>query len=171
MEWYVLFVETGKETEVVESIHKKVSDKEIELLTPIRKVPERKNGVISHVFKGVFPGYVFLKTSMDVNVYYKLLEIPKIIRMLNRYEESGTGFEFYSIPENEMELILRLVGKDQIINYSTCSFVNSHLKVLKGPLMGLEDLIDKVEIRKRRVKIKMDLLGENRHIDLGIELI
>jgi transcriptional antiterminator NusG len=48
---------------------------------------------------------------------------------------------------------------------------NSRIVVIEGPLMGLEGKIIKVDKRKGRAKIKLDLYDEAFAIDLAFEVI
>ncbi|MDR3147356.1 MAG: antitermination protein NusG, partial [Treponema sp.] len=48
---------------------------------------------------------------------------------------------------------------------------DSRIVVVEGPLMGLEGRIIKVDKRKRRAKIKLDLYNDSFSIDLGFEVI
>jgi transcriptional antiterminator NusG len=47
----------------------------------------------------------------------------------------------------------------------------SRIVVIDGPLMGLEGRIVKVDKRKGRAKIKLDLYNDSFTIDLGFEVI
>jgi transcriptional antiterminator NusG len=48
---------------------------------------------------------------------------------------------------------------------------NSRIVVTEGPLMGLEGKIIKVDKRKGRAKIKLDLYNDSFSIDLAFELL
>jgi transcriptional antiterminator NusG len=48
---------------------------------------------------------------------------------------------------------------------------NSRIVVTEGPLMGLEGSIIKVDKRKGRAKIKLDLYNDSFSIDLAFEVI
>jgi transcriptional antiterminator NusG len=48
---------------------------------------------------------------------------------------------------------------------------NSRIVVLEGPLMGLEGKIIKVDKRKGRAKIKLDLYDNSFSCDLAFEVI
>jgi transcriptional antiterminator NusG len=48
---------------------------------------------------------------------------------------------------------------------------NSRIIVMEGPLLGLEGRIIKVNKRKRRAKIKLDLYDDSFSIDLAFEVI
>jgi transcriptional antiterminator NusG len=48
---------------------------------------------------------------------------------------------------------------------------NSRIVVIEGPLMGLEGRIVKVDRRKGRAKVSLDLYNDSFTIDLAFEVI
>lgn len=165
MNWYALFVETGRETLIQKWIEYFFDNSVCYSVVPKRKLTERKQGKNLHVVKTMFPGYVFINTDMCAEVYYKLSEIPKIIRILNN------GSYWSDISNDEMEPIMKLIGGNGIIDYSKIFIENSRVFVKDGPLYGLEGIIKKVDKHRNRAKIELILMGEPRLIDLGIDMI
>jgi transcription termination/antitermination protein NusG len=165
MDWYSLFVITGKEEYVSEWLKICFSDLEVATLIPKRRLIERKQGKKQQVLKKMFPGYVFMNTEMDLTKYYILKKIPNIIRILN----SG---EYYTrIPQEEMTCILHLLVGGDVVDLSKIYLVNSKVMVKSGPLEGMEGLITAVDRRKMRAKIVVPFMGLTREIDVGIEVL
>ena len=48
---------------------------------------------------------------------------------------------------------------------------NDRIKVIDGPMQGLEGQIVQVDKRKGRAKIKLDMFSDSFLIDLGFEVI
>ena len=48
---------------------------------------------------------------------------------------------------------------------------NNRIEVKSGPMMGLEGKIVKVDKRKQRAKVQLDLYKESFFVDFGFELI
>jgi transcriptional antiterminator NusG len=48
---------------------------------------------------------------------------------------------------------------------------NKRIVILEGPLKGLEGRIVRVDRRKKRVKVKLELQEERFLVDLGVEFI
>lgn len=165
MEWYVLFVQTGKEEKVQKSLHYHFDHSVLNSLVPKRLVPEKRLGKIEYISKTLFPGYVFIKADMDKTLYYQLKNIPWYYRVL------GQGSCFSKVTPEEMAPITKLTGENETINISKIYLINSEVVVQSGPLKGLEGIIKKVDPRKKRAKIQLNLIGEPRTIDLGIEVI
>ena len=191
MNWYAFYVKTGYEHSVKNWLNKSFEKETLYPMVPQRIVPEKKNGEIMRVEKDLFPGYIFVKTDMNFSKYYFIRSHSKIIRMLNylnkidlMYDRSGSPRKsrdplenreealcFKKIPEEEITIILRLLNQNEQIDFSQVYTQDSKVYVESGPLKGMEGIVKKVDKHKRRVKVLVSLMGDERMIDLGIELI
>lgn len=165
MDWYALFVTTGREENVVERLGVYFKESEFVSLVPKRALIEYKAGRKQKLIKKLFPGYVLVNTVMDPRIYYKLKNIPDLIRILS------CGEYYTKIPEEEMTDIRRLLGEGDVVDCSQVYLVDSKVVVKSGPLQGYEGLIRKVDKRKQRIKIVMNFMGVPKEIDLGIEVL
>lgn len=173
MDWYALFVETGKEKVVQDYLRMSFEESVLFSIVPQRKVPEKRQGTVHHVIKKMFPGYVLFKTDMNNDTFHKIQKIPNSHYLVNHgtYYSKSKGACFSKIHEDEMALILRLIGEEEIIDYSKVVVENSSVFVTSGPLKGMEGRIQKVDKRKRRAKIRLDFMGVEKCVDVGIEVI
>lgn len=165
MKWYALFVETGRETLIQKWIQYFFDPSVCYSIVPRRRLTEKRQGKKHQVIRTMFPGYVFINTDMCVEVYYKLAEIPKIIRVLNN------GSYWSNINDEEMAAIISLVDDKGIIDYSEVFIENSRVFVKDGPLKTMEGIIRRVDKRKSRATIILNFMGEPRMIDLGIDIL
>ncbi|GED24485.1 transcription termination/antitermination protein NusG [Brevibacillus agri] len=192
MNWYAFYVKTGYEHSVKNWLNKSFEKETLYSMVPQRIVPEKKNGEILRVEKDLFPGYIFVKTNMNCSKYYFIKSHSKIIRMLNYLNKIDLTYDrpaalrksranvteskeealcFKKIPDEEMTIILKLLNHDEQIDFSQVYTQDSKVYVESGPLKGLEGIVKKVDKHKRRVKVLVSLMGDERVIDLGIELI
>ncbi len=165
MKWYALFVETGREIQIQKWIQYFFDPSECYSVVPKRKSTEKRQGIKHQVIRTLFPGYVFIKTDMCVEIYYKLARVPNIIRILNN------GFYWSYIEDVEMALIMKLVGDNGIVDFSKVLLENTKMFVKEGPLQGMEGMIKRADRRKSRATIMLDFMGEPRMIDLGIDIL
>jgi len=84
---------------------------------------------------------------------------------------ANTKEYFTKIPENQMNWLLQLFGQNHIIGYSDIMVLDENVHVISGPLMGKEAIIRKIDKRKGRAKIEVQLLNDIRLIDVGIEIL
>ena len=136
MKWYAIFVETGREEEVQKFIELLFPDEEIRTLVPKRKLIERKQGKTYETIKNLIPGYVLTQTKMSVELYYGLKSLPAVYRVLK------DDCEPIPIEKVEMDMILNLTRDGDVIEMSDIYKEGNHIKVLKGPLMGMEGIIE-----------------------------
>jgi transcriptional antiterminator NusG len=77
------------------------------------------------------------------------------------------------LADRDLELVLHFIKKTgPIAGISRVYFnENARIVVIDGPLMGLEGRIIKVDKRKKRAKIKLNLYDDSFAIDLAFEVI
>lgn len=187
IKWYALFVETGCEDYICKVLKNKLAHQEIRFVVPKRMVPERRNGVIHHVVRPLLPGYVFIQTKMNTNTYYQIQETEKIIRLLNhgylytqkvrkQNQKKPKNYiyddhYFLDVPQNEIDFILKIADDSNLITYSQIYLEGSKVIVKSGPLKNQEGIIKKIDKRKNKAKIELNLLGNTISVDVGIEII
>ncbi len=160
--WYVLHVLTGKELEV-KNIAKKNGFK---AFAPRRILREQKNGVWKNVERILIPGYVFIQTEMTSDNYYKIEAIPGIINILR-----GASAHPEPVLENEMKVIFGLTRDSDLVGISDIYYEGQNIKVFSGPLEGLEGNIVKVDKRQFRAKVKFIVAGNEKIVELGINVL
>jgi transcriptional antiterminator NusG len=137
---------------------------------PKRKIAVRRRGNTVQTTPAVFPGYIFIEVDEKDSVYrYHWL-----------FRRTDGFFRFLRSNQNirplagkDLETVLHFIKKaGPVAGISKVYFdENSRIVVAEGPLAGLEGNIIKVDKRKGRAKIKLDLYDDSFAIDLGFELI
>lgn len=165
MDWYALFVETGSEDIVQQYLTFHFNKVVLSSLVPKRKLLERKSKATSYITKKLLPGYVLIHTNMEDDKYKTIVEIPRVIKILN-YDS------YYSkISESEMSTILKLTNLAETIGFSKIYIEGSSIVVKDGPLKGMEGIIRKINKRKSRATVNINFMGNLKTIDLGIEVL
>ncbi len=170
MYYYALQVKTGKEVQFLERFHKDAifsGIKDTHVYFPRRTLYIRKKGIRKKSVAAVFPGYVFLETEeLSNDVYWFLRKIPGFYRFL---PNSSTP---RPLIERDIELLRHFLKFGEITVPSKAYFdENDRICILEGPLKGLEGKIIKVDKRKGRAKILLDMYSETFPIDLAFEII
>jgi len=165
LKWYALFVRTGEEEHVRLHLERVLSDREMRILIPKRKIIERRGGRNCEKIKTLLPGYVLIKADMSQELYYELKTVPNLIRVLR--DES----EPVEVLEREIAVILALTDNGDVIDFSSVYKEGNAIRVVDGPLKGLEGIIESYDHRKKRIKIRLDFMGRTRRIDLGAHLV
>jgi len=169
MDYYAIQVKTRGEEKFMRlfsALHPKMG---LSLHFPRRRIDIRRRGVIRQSTAAVFPGYVFIEAEQDdilahqwdfrrTDGFYRFLKSNQNIRPL---------------ADRDLELVLHFIKKaGPIAGISRVYFnENARIVVVDGPLIGLEGRIIKVDKRKKRAKIKLDLYDDSFAIDLAFEVI
>jgi transcriptional antiterminator NusG len=163
--WYALFAITGEEDKVKERLEYRLRDRNLRVIVPKRKIKERSQGKWTYKIRTLFPGYILLNGFLGIEEYYMLNNVPGLLRILKNESKP------YIIDKNEIEVINTLIKDNEIIEPSYAMFTSGKIIVINGPLSGLEGLIESINKRKGRVKVRLGLNGNKKLIDLSIELV
>lgn len=167
MLYYVIQVLTTGEDDFVR--HVGILRPDIKFIIPKRTLYIQKLGKKKAKNSPVFPGYVFLETEVlepGGNDYRAIRTTPGFFRFL-KDNAAPTP-----LTEADKHLVLhfaRFAGKSSI---SKVIFdENDRIVVKEGPLKGQEGKIIKVDRRKGRAKIVLDLYNKSFPIDMGFEVV
>lgn len=167
MELYVIQVKTGEEQKYIQLFQSIYSSyaQNLDFHTPTRALFIRRQGKVRKEQKPLFPGYIFL-------------ELPEFTTKLYQALKGISGF-FRFLPDNQRiqplnqdasDLIVQLIHYGNPLGISKVTFQeDGKIRVLSGPLEGLEGKIVKVDRRKRRARIRLDMYETAHLIDLGFE--
>lgn len=162
--WYAAFVSTGEEDHVKKRLMDN-SNVDFRFLVPKRALNERRLGEWKIVKRTLFPGYILMEGLMTVEHY---IQIKKTMGLIKILESEGQPLVIYA---SEIQTISRLTKEDELIGASKVLIEGNKVRVIEGPLLGAEGLIETVNKQKGRVKVRLNFFGEPRLIDLAIDII
>ena len=170
--YYVIQVKTGKEQKAIEDILKnKPDDPSFDVFAPYRKVIRKFHGVEKEVIERCFPGYVFVETDNVKQLFKQLYFTPGFTRLLGR-EADTENFVPLDKDESRMIDILYSRNNNRITEISNIEVKEGQkIRVLDGPLMGLETEIKKVNLHKRTVKVEFTMCGRLVSANVGINIV
>ncbi|MFP4375914.1 MAG: antiterminator LoaP [Spirochaetales bacterium] len=167
MSFYVINVQTGKELDFLTHARERIDPAHATFYFPRRKLSIRKKGQRKEVSAPIFPGYIFLQ---DGEIGETLFQAIKRVPGFYRFLESNQ--RIIPLSGDDLELISHFIKFGEVIGKSTVKFdENSRIYVLSGPLEGLEGKIVKIDKRKQRAKVQLDLYQESFLVDFGFELL
>lgn len=162
-------VRSGGEEEFKKSALKNAGDYAVDLnfwffKRKIRNSGKEKGVVIE---KPLFPGYVFMSAE-NFDTY--LLE--KISKSANYYHFLRDDKNITPLAGRDLDYIQVLVGSGETVGISKAKFdENDRIVILSGPLKGFKGNIIKVDRRKQRVTVRIDLCGNISSFDLSYDLV
>ena len=91
-----------------------------------------------------------IKGRITIETYYRIKEITMLANLLK--DESGP----LKIEEKELEVLNILLNGEENIGISTAYKEGQKIRIIDGPLVGLEGHIQSVDTRKGRAKVSID---------------
>jgi transcriptional antiterminator NusG len=170
MRYYAFQVKTRAEDQFIrlfKALHPEVP---FPLYFPQRRIDIRRRGVIRQSTAAVFPGYVFAEAGGDEDMIRHQWAFR---RTKGFYRFLKSNRNILPLENRDLELVLHFIKKvGPVAGVSRVYFnENARIVVTDGPLIGLEGKIIKVDKRKGRAKIKLDLYDDSFAIDLAFEVI
>ena len=118
-------------------------------------------GMTHTVRAPMFPGYLFVRDAMSKTRYIDLLKVRGIVRVL----EAGWS-RLTPVPDEDIETIQR------IVQAAVPVFPHAHLRqgdrvrVLEGPLTGLEGIFVQDRPSRGRLVVSMNMLGRSVAVEV-----
>lgn len=163
--WYVIQVRTGSEENIRLQCEANIPQDVMErCFIPYYEERRRIRGEWMTLKKILFPGYVFLITEEIDELFYQLKKVIGLTRLL------GAGDEIIPLTERERDFLLRFGGENQIVEMSEGIIEQSRIRILSGPLMGMEGQIRKIDRHKRKAWLEMEMFGRVQRVEVGLEV-
>ncbi len=164
--WYVLWIENGKEYEVKERLISVLPKKDYEkIIVPYKNMPKRIAGKWFTTKEKLFAGYIFIVTE-DPN---------KIVPYLEKFSGFVTflkvGKDISPIFKEEVDFLTTLMGDNEEADLSKGIINGDILKIISGPLVGQEAKVKKIDRHKRKAVVVTELLGRCIEVTVGLEIV
>lgn len=169
--WFVLFVQTGREQIACDMLNLSTSITEFSAFFPKIEYIKKNNGTIDKIRKALFPGYIFIKTNLDPR--YFIIHIMPTIRF-SKYTIKLLGKhtpDTMALPKKEKQEIMQFCDDKYIIKESFGFIKGDKIIITSGPLQGCDSIIKKIDRHKRRADIELQFMGDTRQISLPLEII
>ena len=162
-------VSTGKEKKFIEDAARKNEPDKISysIVFPQRVLKIRKSGKVSEKELPVFAGYLFIGTDkLSKDLYQHLKKCKGFYRFLPNNQEPRF------LEGRDLEILNQFISFGGLAKISQVVFdENDRIKVIAGPLSGLEGYIVRVNKRKGRATVCLDMCQTAFSIDLGFETL
>lgn len=158
MKMYVLQVKPGYE----ETVARLINENGYTAMCPTEEVYIRLHGQWHKRLKLVFTQYIFVECNLNEEVYYQIKSVFGVVRFL------GFG-EPEPLKADEQAHIRLLWNKGKPIEASKVYTTNSGDKmILSGILRDYADKIFRLDLRQRKAKVAVTLLGKQHSITLPV---
>jgi transcriptional antiterminator NusG len=148
-EWYAVWTRSNCEHLVAEQL----AAKAFMPFLPETAVRARRDGRSRVVSAPIFPGYLFVRHAMDKASYVEILKARGVVRILD-----GGWSRLAPIPADEVDAVQRLVRSGVPLFPHAYFHQGDRVRVIEGPLAGIEGLFVREQASKGRLVLSINLL-------------
>jgi len=168
--WYVLRAISGKEKKVKQQIELEISRLNLksyisQVLIPMEKYIQVKNGKKVNKERSYFPGYVLIEAALVGELPHVLKGIPNVIGFLGAKRGDAP------VPLRQAEAN-RILGKVDELSESEAGMnirflVGETIKIIDGPFNSFIGSIEEVNDEKKRLKVSVKIFGRKTPLELS----
>jgi transcriptional antiterminator NusG len=168
--WYVIRAISGKEKKVKQQIEMEIGRLKMhqyvsQVLIPMEKYIQIKNGKKINKERSYFPGYVLIEAALVGELPHVLRSIPGVIGFLG----SKKGDD--PIPLRPAEAN-RILGKVDELSESDAEMnikfmAGESIKIIDGPFNSFVGTIEEVNDEKKRLKVSVKIFGRKTPLELS----
>jgi transcriptional antiterminator NusG len=169
LKWYVVRAVSGKEKKVKQYLEAEVNRLGIshllpQVLIPMEKYYQMKEGKKIAKERNFYPGYVLIEASLDGELEHVIKGINSVIGFLG--DKSGNA-----VPMRAAE-VNRILGKvdemaEQGESMNVPYYVGENVKVMDGPFSGFTGVIEEVNEEKKKLKVMVKIFGRRTPLELN----
>ena len=168
--WYVVKSISGKEHKTKLYIEKELAQKKMEkyvseILIPMEKIFQIKDGKKISKERSFFPGYILINAHLFAELIITIKNVLNVIGFLG----ATRGSDPLPLRKKEVNRILgkvdELSKEDEQINIPY--YVGEPVKVTDGPFNGFDAVIESVNEEKRKLQVMVKIFGRKTALELS----
>jgi transcription antitermination factor NusG len=156
-QWYAVWLRSHYEYTVAEQL----SARGFHTFLPQIPVWSKAPGPKRTIRTPMFPGYLFVRDTLDKDRYIDMLKVRGIVRVL----EDGWS-RLTPVPAEDIDAIQRITASDVVVSPHVHLQHGERVRVLEGPLAGVEGIFVQDKPSKGRLVVTMDILGRSVAVDM-----
>lgn len=156
--WYAIYTRSRHE----QAVNDRLSERAIETFLPMMERWSRRRDRRKRIRVPLFPGYLFAKALLDNHTWVEILKTDGVVHLLsmNRIPQP--------VPEKQVLDLKALTGMDQVIDLHPYLKVGDRVRVVNGPLAGVEGFLVREKPSQNRLVVSIDLLMQSVSVELDI---
>lgn len=165
--WYVVRTFSGHENKVKNFLEAGLNENEHlkakvqEVLVPMEKVFEVKDGKKKSKTKNFFPGYILVNADLDNQVKDFILSTQSVMGFL------GTGNNPNPLQPEEVRRIVGRITQDSTTERMETIFRSGDLvKIVDGPFNNFSGTIEEVNEEKMKIKVMVSIFGRKTPVEI-----
>ena len=169
--WFIFYVKTGSEQTACNLLNKFFSKEDCVAFIPQVKIIIKSSKIISNYLRPMFPGYVFMDSSLNERLFASLA--IKYVRYSEcLYKLLGSDdINCMKLSDDEKKFLSGFLNEEYVTEESKGFIVGDKVFISSGPLQGRESVIKKINRHKRRAEIELAFFGNIRRISVALEVV
>lgn len=168
--WYVVRAISGQEKKVKDTLETEIAAEGLQdyvgqILIPMEKVFQIRNGKKVSKERNLFPGYIYIEAALVGEVPHIVRNATGVIGFLGA-EKRG---EPLPVRQHEINRILGVIDdlEDTEEEINIPFKVGELVKVTDGPFNGFNGNIEEVNEEKKKLKVMVKIFGRKTPVELG----
>jgi transcriptional antiterminator NusG len=156
-QWFVLWTHSHSER----LVHDQLAEKGFDIFLPTMRMWSRRKGAQSAIAVPMFPGYVFVHHPIDKASYIQISKTRGLVRVLgDRWDR------LHSVPDGEIDTIRRVASAGVPAFPVPYLREGQPVRLIAGPLAGLEGLLVSTKPQKGLFVVSVDLLQRSVAVEV-----
>ena len=166
--WYVVRTFSGHENKVKSIIDLELEEREDlraripEVLVPVEKVFEVKDGKKRTKVRNFFPGYILIKADLDNKVIDFITNTPSVMGFLGERNKPNP------LQPSEVKRIIGRITKDEEVERTDAIFrTGDYVKIIDGPFSNFSGVVEAVNEEKLKIKVLVSIFGRKTPVEIN----
>ena len=121
--------------------------------------------------KGYWYDYNYLMEDEDLEELRKHSEFETMANLCRERQQAALESAESVLVQEEVELLMRIGTDKQLVEMSSGIIENDRVRILSGPLMGMEGNIRRIDRHKRIAYLEIEMFGRTVEMKVGLEII
>ena len=156
MNWYAIYTRSRHE----QKVNDRLLRKKIETFLPLIERWSRRRDRRKRISLPLFPGYLFVRTPMDACTHLEILKTESVVQIL------GDNGKPVPVPDDQVCAIQTLTKNGTTVTSWPYLREGMRVRVVNGPLMGIEGFLLKTQPRKHRLILSVDLIKQSVSVEI-----
>jgi len=156
MNWYATYTRSKHE----QKVNGRLERKKIETFLPLIERWSRRKDRRKRIHLPLFPGYLFVRAEMDAYTHLEILKTDSVVRILCQGDKPAP------IPDEQIHAIQVLIKNGIAVTPYPYLREGMRVRVVNGPLSGVEGILVKTKPDKQRLLLSVDLIQESVSVEI-----
>ncbi|HFC7833043.1 TPA: transcription termination/antitermination protein NusG [Neisseria meningitidis] len=165
--WYVVQAYSGFEKNVQRILEERIAREEMgdyfgQILVPVEKVVDIRNGRKTISERKSYPGYVLVEMEMTDDSWHLVKSTPRVSGFIGGRANRPT-----SISQREAEIILQQVQTGIEKPKPKVEFeVGQQVRVNEGPFADFNGVVEEVNYERNKLRVSVQIFGRETPVEL-----